>query len=80
MATELEVEKILTLAAATYPNFKLQVTPAQFAAAWHRHVGHLSAAQLQAAMDRAVAGTEFFPTVSDVLKAAGQISQHLTLR
>lgn len=74
MATIPEVTKVLVTAAAVYPNFKMQVTPEQFATAWHRHVGHLSAAQLQAAMDRAVAGTEFFPTVSDVLKAAGQLA------
>lgn len=73
MATIDELNTVLTLAAATYPNFKMQVTPAQFAAAWHRHVGHLPVGKLQAAMDRAVHGSEFFPTVHDVLKAAAQL-------
>lgn len=73
MCTPLETEKILAVAAALYPNFKMQVTPAQFAGAWHRHVGHLSAEQLQAAIDRAVAGTQFYPTVHDVLDAHAQM-------
>lgn len=73
MATVDELAKMLALASATYPNFKMQVTPAQFAAAWHRHAGHLGAEHLQAAMDRAVAASEFFPTVADVLKAARQV-------
>jgi hypothetical protein len=75
MATVDEVAELLAVASATYPNFKMQVGPAQFAAAWHRHVGHLPAGQLQAAMDRAVASSEFFPTVADVLKAARQVEQ-----
>ena len=74
MSTVLEVEKILTGAMALYPGFKLQVEPGDFAAAWHRHVGHLPAETLQAAMDRAVRGSEFFPSVHEVLKAAGQIA------
>ena len=59
---------------AVYPNFKRTVTEVQFATAWQRHVGHLSAAMLQAAMDRAVANSQFYPTVSDVLKAAGDLA------
>ena len=73
MATMLEVTEILTTAAATYPNFKMQVGPAAFAAAWHRHVGHLAASHLQAAMDRAVSVSQFYPTVADVLRAAKQV-------
>jgi hypothetical protein len=68
----------LTTAAAVYPNFKMQVGPEAFARAWHRHVGHLSAGQLQAAMDRAVHGSEFFPTVHDVLKAASELASGAT--
>lgn len=75
MATIDEVNIVLATAAAVYPNFKMQVGPEQFAAAWHRHVGHLPAGKLQAAMDRAVHGSDFFPTVHDVLKAAGQVEQ-----
>lgn len=75
MATEDEVAAILAVAAATYPNFKIQVGPQAFATAWLRHVGHLPAPQLQAAFDRAVHGSEFFPTVYDVLKAAHQVEQ-----
>ena len=72
MATLQEVSEIVTLAAAVYPNFKMQVGPEAFARAWLRHVGHLGRAELQAAMDRAVRASEFFPTVSDVLKAAAR--------
>lgn len=72
MATLTEVTEILAVAAATYPNFKMQVGSDAFARAWLRHVGHLSRAELQAAMDRAVRASEFFPTVSDVLKAAAR--------
>lgn len=75
MATIDEVAQMLAVASATYPNFKMQVGPQAFAAAWHRHVGQLPAEQLQAAMDRAVASSEFFPTVADVLKAAKQVEQ-----
>lgn len=74
MATLIETSKILIGAAAVYPNFKMQVTPEQFATAWQRHVGHLAPGALQAAMDRAVANSTFYPTVSDVLKAAGELA------
>jgi len=74
MATLAETAKILTGAMPLFPNFKLTVTEAAFTAAWHRHVGHLGAAQLQAAVDRAVAGSEFFPSVHEVLAAAGQLA------
>lgn len=73
MVTETELTEILTTAAAVYSNFKMQVGPAEFTRAWLRHVGHLPAGKLQAAMDRAVHGSEFFPTVHDVLKAAAQL-------
>lgn len=73
MATLTEVSEVLAGAAAVYPNFKMAVGPDAFARAWHRHVGHLPAAQLQAAMDRAVHESEFFPTVHDVLKAHGKL-------
>lgn len=63
------------MASATYPNFKMAVGADAFNKAWLRHVGHLSAAQLQAAFDRAVHGSDFFPTVHDVLKAASQLER-----
>lgn len=70
MATVQEVSEVLMTASAVYPNFKMQVGAEAFARAWHRHVGHLDGRTLQAAMDRAVKASEFFPTVHDVLKAA----------
>ena len=73
MATLAELTEILAGAAAIFPNFKMEIGVKPFAAAWHRHVGHLPADRLQAAFDRAVHGTEFFPTVHDVLKAAAQL-------
>lgn len=74
MASLDEVAEMLAIASATYPNFKMAVGADAFARAWHRHVGHLTAPQLQAAMDRAVRASDFFPTVHDVLKAHAQIA------
>ena len=74
MATLPETTKVILTALPLYPNFKLTVSEELFCSSWQRHVGHLGYHQLQAAMDRAVRGSEFFPSVHDVLAAAAQLA------
>lgn len=77
MATPDEVQKALMAVMPLFANYKPPATPDDvkvFKMAWHRQVGHLDCALLNAALADAAGKTGFFPTPKEVLDSVASIT------
>src|SRR5258708_1312600 len=77
MSTPSEVKKALMAVMPLFANYKPPQTDAEIhalEAAWHRQVGHLDVAILNAALADAAGKTGFFPTPKEVLDSVVTLS------